>query len=88
VTLNFDINSHLPVRKSFTWRDPTDRERNVEEEIYDNYRLIQGILTPFDITRTYNGDMSAQIFLTAAAYDKDLDASMFDAQATAASKHK
>jgi len=88
VTLNFDINSHLPVRKSFTWRDPTDRERNVEEEIYDNYRLIQGILTPFDITRTYNGDMSAQIFLTAAAYNKDLGASMFDAQATAASKHK
>ena len=48
VTLNFDIKSHLPVKKSFTWRDPTDRERNVEEEIYDNYRLIQGVMTPFD----------------------------------------
>jgi hypothetical protein len=77
----------LPVKKSFTWRDPEDRERNVEEEIYDNYRLIQGIMTPFDITRTYNGDMSAQFFLTAAEYNKDIDASMFDPQATA-SKHK
>ncbi len=81
VTLNFDINSHLPVKKSFTWRDPEDRERNVEGEIYDNYRLIQEVMTPFDITRTYNGDMSAQLFLTAAAYNKDLDASMFDPQA-------
>jgi hypothetical protein len=87
VTLNFDISSHLPVKKSFTWRDPEDRERNVEEEVYDNYRLIQGIMTPFDITRTYNGDMSAQFFLTAAEYNKDIDASMFDPQVTA-SKHK
>jgi len=87
VTLNFDISSHLPVKKSFTWRDPEDRERNVEEEIYDNYRLIQGIMTPFDITRTYNGDMSAQLFLTAAAYNQDLDASMFEPQA-AVRKHK
>jgi hypothetical protein len=86
VTLNFDINSHLPVKKSFTWRDPADRERNVEEEIYDNYRLTQGVMTPFDITRTDNGDMSAQIFLTSAAYNKDLDASMFDAQATASKR--
>ena len=88
VTLNFDVNTHLPVKKSFTWRDPTDRERNVEEEIYDNYRLIQGIMTPFDLTRTYNGDMASQVFLTAASYNKDFDVSMFDARATAASKRK
>ncbi len=86
VTLNFDINTHLPVKKGFTWRDPTDRERNVEEEIYDNYRLIQGVMTPFDLTRTYNGDMASQVFLTAAAYNKDFEASMFDAQATAAKR--
>lgn len=87
VTLNFDINTHLPVRKSFTWRDPTDRERNVEEEIYDNYRNVQGIVTPFDLTRTYNGEMSFQSFLTAASYNEDLNPALFDAQATA-KKHK
>jgi hypothetical protein len=83
VTQNFDINSHLPVKKSFTWRDPTDRERNVEEEIYDNYRPIQGVMTPFDLTRTYNGDMASQVFLTVAAYNKDFVPTMFDAQASA-----
>jgi len=83
VTINFDINTHLPVRKSFTWRDPTDKERNVEEEIYDNYRNVQGIITPFDVTRTYNGDMSAQSFLTGATYNEELKPELFDAQATA-----
>jgi len=83
VTINFDINTHLPVRKSFTWRDPTDKERNVEEEIYDNYRNVQGIITPFDVTRTYNGEMSAQSFLTGATYNEELKPELFDAQATA-----
>lgn len=78
VTLNFDINTHLPVKKSFTWRDPSDRERNTEEEIYDNYRLIQGIMTPFDVTRIYNGDMAAQSFLTAASYNQPLADNLFD----------
>lgn len=88
VTLNFDINTHLPVRKSFAWRDPTDKERNVEEEIYDNYRNIQGILTPFDVTRMYNGDMSAQSFLTAASYNETLNPELFDPQAVWKNKHK
>ena len=88
VTLNFDINTHLPVRKSFTWRDPTDKERNFEEEIYDNFRNVQGIITPFDITRTYNGEMSAQSFLTNASYNEDLKPELFDAQAAAHGKHK
>jgi len=78
VTLYFDINTHLPVKKSFTWRDPTDKERNVEEEIYDNYRLTQGVMTAFDLTRTFNGDMSAQSFLTAASYNQPIDANFFD----------
>ncbi len=37
VSLFFDIETHLPIKKSYTWRDPVDKERNVEEEIYDNY---------------------------------------------------
>ena len=87
VTLNFDINTHLPVRKSFTWRDPADRERNTEEEIYDNYRPIQGIMTPFDVTRTYNGEMAAQSFLTAASYNQPVADNLFDPHSTPAKKH-
>jgi hypothetical protein len=87
VTLNFDINTHLPVKKSFVWRDPVDKQRNVEEEIYDNYRLAQGIMTPFDVTRTFNGDMAAQSFLTNASYNQNINDGMFDPQATSGKRH-
>jgi hypothetical protein len=86
VTLYLDINSHLPIKKSFSWRDPVDRQRNVEEEIFDNYRQIQSIMTPFDITRLFNGDMAAQSFLTDAKYNQNLSDSLFDPQAAKSSK--
>jgi len=86
VTLNFDVKTHRPVQKSFTWRDPTDKERNVEQEIYDNYRNVQGIITPYDVTRMYNGEMSFQSFLTGAKYNEDLNPALFDAQASAKRK--
>lgn len=86
VTLNIDINTHLPVKKSFSWRDPADKQRNVEEEIFDNYRPVQNIMTPFDVTRIFNGEMSAQTFLTGASYNQDISDSLFDAQAANASK--
>ncbi|PYV85497.1 MAG: hypothetical protein DMG93_01230 [Acidobacteria bacterium] len=82
VTLNFDVNSHLPVKKKFTWRDPTDKERNVEEEIFDNYRMVQNIMTPFDVTRIYNGEMAAQSFLTSASYNQPVNDNLFDPHAT------
>jgi hypothetical protein len=78
VTLNFDLETHLPVKKSFSWRDPTDKQRNVEEEIFDNYRQAEGIMTPYDYTRLFNGEMSAQSFLTAADYNVPLDPRLFD----------
>jgi hypothetical protein len=78
VTLFFDIQTHLPVKKRFTWRDPTDKERNVEEEVFDNYRPIQGIMTSFDNTSYFNDEMSGQSFLTSAAYNQGLNDSLFD----------
>ncbi len=88
VTLNFDSFTHLPVRKSFSWRDPTDKERNTEEEIFDNYRQIQGVMTPFDTTRVYNGDMAAQFFVTSATYNQNLNDSLFDPKQAASSNKK
>jgi len=82
VTLNIDAKTHLPVKKSFSWRDPTDQQRNVEDEVYDNYRPVQGVLTPFSVTRFYNGDMSNQRFLNSVVYNKGLSDSMFAADTT------
>jgi hypothetical protein len=89
VTLELDINSHLPVKKTFSWRDPTDKERNIEDEIFDDYRPIQNIMTPFNITRLFNGEMSAQTFITNASYNQNLSDALFDPSAArSAKKHR
>ena len=79
VTLFIDGSTHLPVKKTFTWRDPTDKQRNVEDEVYDNYRPVQGVMTPFSVTRFYNGEMSNQRFLTAVSYNRGVSPSLFEA---------
>src|SRR5437667_1356259 len=88
VTLYVDSNTHLPVKKSFFWRDPIDKQRNVEEEVFDNYRLVQKIVTPYDTTRFFNGEMAAQSFLTNASYNRGLSDELFDPHAVAASSKK
>jgi hypothetical protein len=78
VSLFFDLDTHLPIKKSYKWRDPVDKERNMEEEIYDNYRPVQGIMTPYSFTRYYNGDMQSQRFLNSIHYNQGFDQAMFD----------
>ena len=81
VTLYFDAETNLPIKKTFAWRDPDDKQRNLEEEIYDNYRLVQGIMTAYGFTRMFNGDMAVQRFLNAAKYNQGLNPAMFDPNA-------
>ncbi|MGA2019312.1 MAG: hypothetical protein ABSH02_01890 [Candidatus Sulfotelmatobacter sp.] len=78
VSVYFDIDTHLPIKKSYTWRDPADNERNVEEETFDGYRLAQGIMTPFGFTRYFNGDMQSERFITVVTYIQSLNPAMFD----------
>jgi len=78
VSLYFDVDSHLPVKKSFEWRDPVDKQKNLEEEVYDNYREVSGIMAPYNITRFFNGDMASQRFLNTVTFNQGLDPTMFD----------
>jgi hypothetical protein len=82
VTLCIDLDTHLPVKKTFSWRDPTDKERNIEDEVYDNFRPVQGVMSPYTITRFYNGDMSNQRFLSSVSYNQNLSDSLFEAKVT------
>src|SRR5262249_37755278 len=72
VTLYFDTDTHLPIQKSFTWRDPVDKQKNLEEEIYENYRQVSGVMVPYNVTRYFNGDMSSQRFLFSVALNQGL----------------
>jgi hypothetical protein len=82
VTLYIDSSTYLPIKKSFSWRDPTDRQRNTEDEVYDNYRPVQGVMTPFSVTRFYNGDISNQRFLNSVSYNQGVPDAKFEAQIT------
>jgi hypothetical protein len=85
VTLFLDTVTHLPVKKSFTWRDQTDKGQNVEEELYDNYKPVQGIMTPYTLSRYYNGDLVSQRFLSKVRYNDDLADTLFEANSRPAS---
>jgi hypothetical protein len=78
VDLFFDLETHLPIKKSYKWRDPADKERDYEEEIFENYRNVQGVMTPYNFTRYYNGDMQSERFVNSVQYNKGLDEAMFD----------
>jgi hypothetical protein len=78
VVLSVDPRSHLPVKKSYSWRDPMDRQFDEESEIFANYKLVQGIQTPYSTVRTMNGEMTNQRFITAASYNASLPPSLFE----------
>ena len=84
VTILLDLQTHLPLRRSFQWRDPLYKDKNEDAEEYDNYRPVNGFQTPFNITRFKNGDMVNQRFLFKAIYNQSLPADEFDVDAAAA----
>jgi hypothetical protein len=79
VSVYLDQNTHYPVKISYSWRDPKDKQMNVEAEVYDSYKLVQGIWTPHSITRYFNGETSQQRFVTTASYNLKLPDSLFEA---------
>ena len=82
VSVYLDQNSHYPIKISYSWRDPKDKQKNVEDEVYDSYKLVQGIWTPHSITRYFNGETSQQRFINIASYNEKLPDSMFEAAVT------
>ncbi|MEO5936852.1 MAG: hypothetical protein ABIP81_06535 [Terriglobales bacterium] len=77
VTLYIDIKTLLPVKKSFTWRNTEMREMWEESDMYDNYRLVSGVQTPFLLTSTRNAKMYSQRFLKTVTYNNHFPDSLF-----------
>jgi hypothetical protein len=65
-------NSHLPVRKVVETRDPRTRTIFTEVEYYSNYQPIQGIQTPYQITRERNQIKIFQAFFEKCDYNTGL----------------
>ncbi len=69
VTLLISADTHLPVEKKFTIRDPQTRDRDEESEIFDNWRMVQGVPTPFSTVISHNGQIVRQQYLSNASYN-------------------
>lgn len=84
ITIRVDDGTHLPLSRSWSWRDPVYKDKNEDTEEYADYHVIDGLPTPFTITRTHNGDDTQQRFILKAAYNVALPPNGFDADAIAA----
>ena len=70
-------NTHLPIRKVVDTRDANTRIRSEETEYYSNYHPIDGIQTPFQITRERNGIKIYQVFFDKVEYNTGLSPDLF-----------
>lgn len=77
VSLSIDTDTHLPVKKTFMMRD-AQGYRDEIGEVYDNWKLIQGVNTPFNILVTRNGELSRQYFLSSITFNNHPASSLFE----------
>jgi len=79
VSLVIDSGTHLPIKKTFIIRDPQTRDRDELSEVYDNWKKVQGINTPYNTLVMFNGELYRQYFVSSITYNNHLAASLFDA---------
>jgi hypothetical protein len=63
VTLDLDATTHLPLRRTFQWRNEQFKDHDEDVESYEDYHTVQGLPTALTITRYRNGDIANQRFL-------------------------
>jgi hypothetical protein len=81
VTILMDTQTHLPLRRTFQWRDPEFKDKNLDAEEYDDYHTFDGIPTAFTITRYKNQDVIRQYFVVHVTYNQQLPADIWSVDA-------
>jgi hypothetical protein len=78
VTLELDATTHLPLRRTFEWRNEQFKDHDEDVEEYDDYHTIQGLPTAMTLTRYHNGDMISQRFYSKVEYNSNLSPDLFN----------
>lgn len=78
VTIELDATSHLPLRRTFRWRNEKFKDYDEDAETYDDYHAVDGLPTAYTLTRYHNGDMVNQRFYTKVEYNKELSPDLFN----------
>jgi hypothetical protein len=76
VEVDVELNTHLPLRRIFKFRNATYKDFDEDVEEYSDFHDVDGIPTPYVTTRYFNGDMVAQRFVEEMHY-KPVDPALF-----------
>lgn len=78
VTFEIEQGTHWPLQRAFEWRNEQFQDHDVDEEVYGDWRLNNGIATPMNVTSYRNGDMNTQTFYTKVKFNEPLSGDLFD----------
>lgn len=78
VTILVDPETHLPLEKRFSTRDPRYRERDEEALIYGDWKVFQGINTPRMTVTKRNGETTSQQIILNITYNIHPSDALFD----------
>jgi len=78
ITIQTDVQTHLPLSRSFQWRDPEYKDKNTEMEEYADYHDVEGLPTAYSITRLHNDETVRQMYVDKVHYNVDLPADYWD----------
>ena len=78
VTIELEQDTHLPLQRSFEWRNERFKDHDLDEEVYGDWRVFDGVETPMNMTRYRNGDMADQTFYTKTSFGQAMGDELFD----------
>jgi hypothetical protein len=78
IKVYFHSKTLLPVRITYRTLNPDSKDWDDHDDVYGDYRNIQGIQTPMRITRFLNGERVGEIYRNSAKYDEDYPSGYFD----------
>lgn len=78
INVELDQETHLPLQRSFEWRNAQFKDHDLDEEVYGDWRVFDGVETPMNVTRYRNGDMVDQTFYTKVKFGEPIGDERFD----------
>jgi len=72
-----DHTTHLPIHAVFLYRDPETGDAVQDDDSFSSYHLIQGVMTPMQVSHDHNGWHISQVFLEDVKYNTGLSDSLF-----------
>jgi hypothetical protein len=72
-----DHSTHLPIHAVFLYRDRESGDAVQDDDAFSSYHLIQGVMTPMQISHDHNGWHISQVFLEDVKYNTGLSDSLF-----------